>query len=163
MESRFLAQQEQLQKFQAQADAQTFQNRVLMALIALLAAAAFFFYRSSRQASASPRWWGDAGASKSSGEAADAAGEEATQVPVRTETPVVDVDKPSAVKPAVEPVQASASVASPAAVSGNPVSHLHKLARGTDSLFAPLNSKTYDVQELFDVQEQAEFFTSVGQ
>jgi hypothetical protein len=33
----------------------------------------------------------------------------------------------------------------------------------TDSSFVPLSAKSFDVQELFDVQEQAEFFSSVGQ
>jgi pilus assembly protein FimV len=164
MESKFLAQQELLQKFQAQADSQTFQNRVLMALVALMAAAAFFIYRSTRQTSATPGWWGDASTSKKSTQAdVLPVDEDDAQAPARSAPAVIETPKSVAEQAAPQVALANVAQSNPAPATANPVSQLQKLARGTDSLFAPLNSKTYDVQELFDVQEQAEFFSSVGQ
>lgn len=160
IQSRFVAQQEMMQKLQADVSAQRTQNWVLMGLLLLMGGVAFFLYRNgkSRQAAEATGWWNN-----------QAAGPRNDEGPVSELSRPADV--PASVAPVLAPVapQPLTSVDAPAvkqelsSAAALTAAFPAQIAKPTDSYFAPLSNKSYDVQELFDVQEQAEFFSSVGQ
>lgn len=152
IQSKFGAQQEMLLRFEREVDSQRMQNRLLIGLLILMALVAYFIHRNGKKNQPEPSWLDKDGMPE-----ADSGYPKATQAsaPVAAGQPDSEF---------AQDQQASSVVAArlPQTAEPGAVERVQS-PRLTDSSFVPLTAKSFDVQELFDVQEQAEFFSSVGQ